>query len=90
MVVGSVLGGGSVASDVAVVVGSVLNCGPFEKKVQDAQGVVNVLNNRLRTLGVKAGMAHSSFQREKLLKQIKEIEDNELAPAVDALNAAKT
>ena len=68
----------------------VLNCEPFEKKVQAAHLVVKNLQAKVRTLSVAAGMAHSDFQKERLMEQIEDIQNNQLPPAREKVNAATT
>jgi hypothetical protein len=66
-----------------------VNCKSFEEKVHAAQVAVNKLKQKVTSLSVQMGMAHSELQKERLMKQIEDIEDNQLPPARERLNAAK-
>jgi hypothetical protein len=68
---------------------AVLNCEPFAKKVAAEQSVVAQLKKEAAAIATKAGQAHSNAEKKRLLDQIEEIENKELPPAVDALNAAQ-
>jgi len=67
----------------------VLNCESFEKEVEAAQAVVNNLKERVRILTIQMGMA-GSFQKERFMKAIEDIQNNQLLPATEKLTAART
>jgi DNA-binding beta-propeller fold protein YncE len=68
---------------------NVKDCTPFAEAVNEAERLLNLLKERLRTLTIELSMASTSEERQKILKQIKDIENNHLPPAKDNLTAAK-